>query len=161
MFIVVPSHKPEVKLTSLSKPVHKQFIHLFSLLHWHIMHQSILWTAWPSISRGSSLAICRTRFVSGTRDWWLKSLNEIRVRIGGFAIREICYSQHVTPPVSRIRSHEWQASRSWFLTLEIVCDWLTDNRLMGHESTAQHTNRIPRVPSDEWQLMGGYGLHTV
>ena len=32
---------------------------------------------------------------------------------------------------------------------------------MGHESTVQHTNRIPRVRSDESQLMGGYGLHTV
>ena len=32
---------------------------------------------------------------------------------------------------------------------------------MGHESTVQHTNRIPRVPSDESQLMGGYGLHSV
>ena len=99
--------------------------------------------------------------MSSTRDWWLKSPNEIRVRIGGFAIREICHSQHVTPPVSRIRSREWRASRSWFLTSKIVCDWLTDNRLMGHESTVQHMNRIPRVPSDESQLMGGYGLHTV
>ena len=148
------------KLTSLSKPVHEQFIHPFHLfIDTLCTNKSILWTAWSSISRGSSLAICRTRFVSRTRDWWLKSPNEIRVRIGGFAIREICHSQHVTPLVSRIRSREWRASRSWFLTSEIVCDhgdWLTDNRLMGHESTVQHTNRIPRVPSDESQLMGGY-----
>ena len=95
--------------------------------------------------------------MSGTRDWWLESPYEMRVTIGGFAIREICHSPHVTPPVSRIRSHEWRASRSWFLTSEIVCDLLTDNRLMGHESRVQH----PRVPSDEPQLMRGYGLHTV